>query len=329
MPADPQNILHVVIMVSVFALVLALWTMLVVGWRAHQATKEEKLRRRLELVAQPEAGAGRILRLWSNGREASTIVPGLQGHARIISNLEQMRRAAGLRTPMVTLLLGLAGVVVLAGVIVTMVTHNILVGGCAALAVLLVAAVGLQQRIAGRVARFEAQLIDALELAARSLRAGHPLPGAFRMIAQEIPAPIGTVFSEICQQEDLGVSLDRALRHAAGNSPSPDLKLFATSVAIQTRSGGNLADMMERLSQVIRERMRLTRRVRVLIAQAQLSKYILLALPFVIFLILNMLNPQFMQPLYTTSEGHKLMAVAAGGLLIGAWLMNRLAVVRY
>lgn len=149
------------------------------------------------------------------------------------------------------------------------------------------------------------------------------------MIAQEIPAPVGTVFSEICQQEDLGVSLDNALRKVCAATPSPDLKLFATSIVIQVRSGGNLADMMERLAAVIRDRLRLARRVRVLIAQTKLSKHILLVLPFFIFVVLNMVNPQFMKPLYSTSTGHKLLAFSAVAMFIGAWVMNRLAVLRY
>jgi tight adherence protein B len=210
-----------------------------------------------------------------------------------------------------------------------LITMNSVVAGCAALAVLLLSWVWLQQKLARRVAIFESQLIDALGLAARSLRAGHPLPGSFRMIAQEIPPPIGKVFADICQQQDLGVGLDFALRKAADDYASPDLKLFATSIIIQLHSGGNLADMMERLAEVVRDRMRLARRVRVLLAQSQLSKYILLALPFVMFLILNLLSPEFMKPLYTTPLGHRLLLIAAGGLLIGAWVMNRLSIIRY
>ena len=330
MPIDVSDILRLIIMASVFVLVLAIWVMAVVAWASRRAAKAEKLERRLEMLALPGIGEGRILRLWSDtGREASTIVPGLRGHFRIISQFEQMRRAAGLVTPIPALVLGIVGGATLSGVLIFMITQNPLVGLCGALAILLIAWIYIQQRIARRVGIFESQLVDALGLAARSLRAGHPLPGAFRMIAQEIPPPIGTVFAEVCQQQDLGMALDVALRKASEESPSPDLKLFATSVVIQLRSGGNLADMMERLSAVIQDRMRLGRRVRVLTAQSQLSKYILLALPFVVFLILNLLNPEFMNPLYTTSEGHKMLAVAAAGLLVGAWAMNRLAVIRY
>jgi tight adherence protein B len=107
------------------------------------------------------------------------------------------------------------------------------------------------------------------------------------------------------------------------------MKFFATSVVIQLRSGGNLADMMDRLAFVIRDRMRLARRVRVLTAQTQFSKRILQALPFAIFVILCLINPEYMQPLYTTSTGKTILGAAGAGLLAGTYTMNRLAVLRY
>jgi tight adherence protein B len=171
--------------------------------------------------------------------------------------------------------------------------------------------------------------VDALDLSARSLRVGHPLVAAFRLISEEIAPPVNTIFSEICQQQALGVSLEEALHNVAEESTSGDLKLFATSVIIQLRSGGNLAEMMERVAIVIRERMRLSRRVRVLTAQTQFSKRVLLALPFFIFLVLNVINPKYMAPLYSTPDGRILMSIGAAGLVMGAWIMNRMAVLRY
>src|SRR5688500_14227040 len=183
-------------------------------------------------------------------------------------------------------------------------TKSIWISVAVALVVLQVFWIVVTQRIASRASLFERQLVDSLELAARSLRAGHPLTGAFRLISEEIGAPVGRIFAEVCQHQGMGASLDRAMRAAAPATPSDDFKLFATSIVIQLQSGGNLAEMMERLAYVMRERMRLARRVRVLTAQTQFSKRILLALPFIIFVILNMLNPKYMQPLYSTSTGH-------------------------
>ena len=320
--------IQLVVMISVFALVLAVWVMVVVVWNARVGARQEKIQRRLELIAQPQAGEGRILRLWSDGQEATTIVPGA-GERGFIGRLDQMRRTAGIQTPVSVMLMFIVVGGLFAGLFGLMLTHSFIVGLCAAVTVFLAVWIWLKQRIAKRAVLFESQLVDALELAARSLKAGHPLPGAFRLVSEEIAPPIGTVFAEVCQQQDLGVGIDESLRKTAEASPSPDLKLFATSVVMQLRTGGNLVDMMERLALVIRDRMRLTRRVRVLTAQTQFSKRILLLLPFVVFVILNLLNPEYMRPLYTTGPGTRLLAVAAAALIIGAWLMNRLAIIRY
>jgi tight adherence protein B len=187
----------------------------------------------------------------------------------------------------------------------------------------------LKQKVDRVVTAFEQQFVDALELAARSLRAGHPLIASFRIIADEVAAPVGTMFQRICQQQAVGISLEQSLREAAAATSSPDMKLFATSVAIQLRSGGNLADMMDRLSAVVRGRMWLTRRVRVLTAQTQLSKRLLLVLPALLFGVLTLLNPGYMHPLYATATGRVLLVVAGLSLLFGAWLMSRMAVLKY
>jgi tight adherence protein B len=187
----------------------------------------------------------------------------------------------------------------------------------------------LNQRIAKRSALFERQFADSLELAARSLRVGHPLVGALLLISEEFDAPVGPLFGGICQQQALGRPLDEALRMAASQHSSDDLKLFTTAVIIQLRSGGSLADMMERLAAVIRERIRLSRRVRVLTAQTQFSKRILQGLPPFVFVLINYINPEYMRPLYQTDNGRKVLGVAIVCLLLGSWLMNRLSVIRY
>ncbi len=121
----------------------------------------------------------------------------------------------------------------------------------------------------------------------------------------------------------------QALRSVAERNHSEDLNLFVTSVVIQLASGGNLADMMERLANVIRDRQRLNRRVSVLTAQTQFSKNVLLALPFLVFVALNVINPKYMAPLYTTSLGQMIMLVASIGLLLGWITMNWLSKLSY
>jgi tight adherence protein B len=178
-------------------------------------------------------------------------------------------------------------------------------------------------------AAFDRQLLDALDLVVRSLRANHPLLGALQLVSEEIPSPVGTLFGEICQQHGLGMSLESSLCRAAASTDHPEFKLFATSISIQMRSGGHLADMVTRLAQVIRDRMRLGRRVRVLTAQVQLSKRILLVMPFILFLVLNVISPDYVRVLYTTPTGRAMLVGGGIALMMGALLMNRMARLQY
>ena len=127
----------------------------------------------------------------------------------------------------------------------------------------------------------------------------------------------------------MGGELEQVLRQSAEASSNSDMKLFATSVAIQLNSGGNLAELMDRLSRVIRDRMRLNRRVRVLTAQTQLSKRVLLCLPFLVFVALNVVNPEYMSLFYTTFAGRIMLGVGVFLLVIGAWMMNKMAKLEY
>ncbi len=322
-----QTLIRIAVMGATFGLVLSLWCAVVLLWSARRRSRTKKVEQRLGLVEQ-ETGPGRVLTLWRDGKEITTIVPTLSRKG-LAEHLERLRRDAGWVAPIRSLVLGVLAVTALlfAGMLVA--TGRLPIAMIGALGAPICFWLFAKQRMTRRVALFDRQLVDALDLAARSLRAGHPLIGSFRLIAEEVPAPVGPLFGEICQQQSLGMGMDESLRRAAADSESPDLKLFATSVIIQLRGGGNLADMMERVAFVMRERMRLVRRVRVLTAQTQFSKNTLLALPFIVFIALNILNPEYMKPLYSTAGGQLILMVAASGLVVGALIMNRLAQLKF
>lgn len=319
------NILDLVAAGSVFGLVLILVAVFVMLWSMRRKTIQDRVEQRLEIEA--DDGKMRILRLWHDGEEIITKVA-RSDRSQWSRNLERMRHEAGFTAPIWSLLAGVMGLCGLLFLFVYVLLANFVVAMLVVVAVLLVLRIYLQKRIRRCRGRMEQQLVDALELSARSLRAGHPLTGAFRLVSEEVDPPVGTMFREICHQQNLGVTLNDALRTVAQRSTSEDLKLFATSVAIQMKSGGNLADMMDRLAFVIRERFRLGRRIRVLTAQTQFSKNVLLALPFALFTVLNVLGPQYMETLYVTWPGNLLLGAAAFSLLMGAWMMNRMVELR-
>jgi tight adherence protein B len=327
---NAQQLLNIMIAASVFGLVLSLWLIWLVVWVFRRGARERHVAQRLGLSTQEQQAKNpRVLRLWREGREVTTLVPGAQSRGnRLVAWLQKTANYAGFEAPLGSIVLGFTTLIAAAFMVTLVVSNNVWIAVAGALVTLQISWIAVQQKISKRSSLFERQLVDSMELAARSLRAGHPLTGAFRLISEEIGAPVGQIFAEVCQHQGLGASLDRAMRTAAANCPSTDFKLFATSIVIQLHSGGNLAELMERLAFVMRERMRLSRRVRVLTAQTQFSKRILLAMPFVIFLMLNMLNPRYMYPLYSTTTGQTILLIAALGLMIGAWLMNKLAVLK-
>lgn len=311
-----------------FVLVLAAWIAGVTFWQMRVASRVRAVDVRLGL-AEGESGAGRKLRLWHEGRQVTLLVPGQKRARSLLERLDVLIKQAGWNTSGSSLLLIVAVTMLLVLFLAAAGTGRLLAGVISAAVVPLVAWAYLRRCIVKRTTLFEGQFLDALGLAARSLRAGHPLSGSFRLIAQELAAPVGPMFGRICQQQELGMDLTDALGRAALECNSSELDLFAASVSIQLRTGGNLADLMDRLAEVIRERMRILRRVRVLTAQTQFSKCVLMALPFITFAILNLLNPTYMAPLYSTRFGQMMLLSAGAMLFLGGWIMNRMTRLQY
>ena len=313
---------------TVFGLVLSVWALVLLLWLIHRRSRAVKREIRLGLLEE-DAGRPRVLRLWRDGTEATTVVADTKVARSWGERLRSLPRQAGWEVPIQSLVLGLVGAALLVFIVTLAVSGSFLAAAAGPVAVVLVFWVYLKHRISRWVARFERQFAEALELIARSLRAGHPLLGAFRFVAEQMRPPASTLFADICQQQALGASLEESLQTVARTSTSEDLRLFATSVSIQLRSGGNLADMMDRLASVIRQRMKMSRRVRIITAQTQFSKRILFVLPVAVLVGLSLLKPQYMEPLYSTRVGLILIGSAVMSLLFGGWLMNRMAVVRY
>ncbi len=329
MPTNFNELLDWVILGSVFALVLAVWLMIVAAWSGRRMSVIQRMQERLGLKSKgnkPEDG--RVLRLWKDGKETTTSVGGIQTLS-MYARLEDLRRAAGWGIPLRTIFLAILGVSLLVMVTALVFTHNPLIGLGVSPIVPVVFWTLTKMRIKRRNIQLEGQFVEALELSARSLKAGHPLVGSFRLISEEMSPPVSLIFGEICQLQEVGASLKEAIQQPTTKAGSADMKLFATSVAIQLDTGGNLAEMMHRLAYVIRDRIRLRRRVGILTAQTQMSKRILIALPFVLLAGLTFLNADYMSPLFTTTSGHYMLVTAAAGMLLGIWTMNRVSQLQY
>jgi tight adherence protein B len=321
------NLLGWILGLATFMLVLCLWIGVLLVQSIQRRSRRQKVQERIGMVSQ--SGPVRELRLWHDGKEVTTVVPGGPRRPPAMKRARLFLEEAGWNRNPLAVVGGVVGAAALAGLIVYGMTDRVVLGIALAVLVMVGVWVYLLRRVASQRVLFERQIIDGLELAGRSLRAGHPLIGSFHVIADEIAAPVGTMFKRICQEQAIGVSLEESLREMSQLSSSPDMKFFATAVVLQIRSGGNLADMMEHLAKVIRTRQWLNRRVRVLTAQTQLSKWILVALPAVVFVALNVVNPEYMKPMYTQWVGQCLLWGCAGMIVVGMIVMNRLAKLRY
>ncbi len=166
-----------------------------------------------------------------------------------------------------------------------------------------------------RQKKFGAQFPDAIDIIVRSLRAGHPVPIAINMVAREMPDPIGSEFGIVTDEITYGADLETAMRNLFFRVGTDDLPLFVTAVAIQGSTGGNLGEILENLSAVIRQRFKMRRKIRALAAEGRASALILSSLPIGMFAIINFVTPDF----YASVWHHDLtkISLAVAGLLDG------------
>ena len=175
-----------------------------------------------------------------------------------------------------------------------------------------------------RIKRFEAQLPDALDMIARSLRAGHALPGGLEMVGQEFSEPLGPEFTKTVTQITFGVGIEQALRNLTHRVDCPDLKFLAVSIVIQRESGGNLAEILESIARLIRERHKLLGKIRALAAEGKLSAIILVALPLVVAAVLLAVNPTYVDVLLSDPIGRMLVVAAVALMLFGTAVMKKM-----
>jgi tight adherence protein B len=321
-----ERLIHIIAMAAVFGLVFSVWCICIVLWFGQYLQRVRSVQKKLGITGE-KATESETLRLWRESEKGagSDILPDkLTWEER----LEELRRAAGWHAPVLTVILGVVGLAVF-GFVIAYLVKGVIIGLGVSAAILIIFWSYTKKRISKYSALFERQLVDALGIAARALRAGHPLLGSFQLIAEEIDEPLADVFYRICQEQMLGLDLKDSIKKVARGAFNSELKFFAISVAIQLQSGGNLADLMDSLATIMRARIRLNRRVRVMTAQTQFSKMTLIALPIVMFFWLNLVNPEYMEPLYTTTIGKYMLGGMACSLLFGSWVMNRMTVLRF
>jgi tight adherence protein B len=177
----------------------------------------------------------------------------------------------------------------------------------------------VKRRQAGRVSKFDDQLVDALVLLANSLKSGYSFLQGVEAIAREMPEPIGVEFDEVLREIRMGGSVEEALMNMSERVRSADFELVVTAMVIQRQVGGNLTEVLASIAYTVRERHRILREVRVLTAQERASGYLVAALPVMLVFLLSLLNPRYIGGMWGDSAGR--LMLGAGFVLAGLGLV--------
>ena len=182
----------------------------------------------------------------------------------------------------------------------------------------------LMMRRRARFKKFAKQLPDALELIARALRSGHSLSSGINVVVQEMPMPVATEFEVAYEQQNLGVPVEHALRNMLTRVPNLDLKFFVTAVAIQKQAGGDLAEILEKIGYIIRERFKIMGMVQALTGEGRISGVVLMGLPIALFVAVYYLNPSYVMLLFTDPLGKQMLGFAAVLQVLGAVVIKKI-----
>ncbi|MGE0885710.1 MAG: type II secretion system F family protein [Blastocatellales bacterium] len=175
-----------------------------------------------------------------------------------------------------------------------------------------------------RFHKFLTDLPEALDLMARALAAGHAFTEAMNLVASEMPEPISKEFRQTYEEQNLGLSFKLALRNLSERMPLMDLHLCVTAILIQRETGGNLSEILEKVSQTIRERFRILEDLKTLTTQSRISAWVLCGVPIFITIAASVMNPDYMSILWDDPRGHKLIALASGMQIAGMLMIRKI-----
>jgi tight adherence protein B len=175
-----------------------------------------------------------------------------------------------------------------------------------------------------RFRKFEETLPDAIDLMSRALRAGHSVSAAIEMVSQEVANPTGAEFRKTFEQQNFGLPFREALEDLARRIPLPDLQFLVTAILVQKETGGNLAEILDKTASVIRERARLKGQLRIYTAQGRLTSWILGLLPFIMFVLLSLVNPNYTRILIEDPVGQRMVIVGLVLMGLGFYVIRRI-----
>lgn len=297
------------------------------AWRIYWSPRQKLLGRRMQQMFNQERHVqAPILRRRDLSRfpildRWLSQVPGIQRVDRFLRQADlSMDVSQGLMLGVLLLMMsGLVGMVLHIPAALT---------GLLMVATLACAIYYLKVRGVQRIAKIEKQLPDALDLMVRAQQSGHAFISALQITATESRAPISVELRKVFDEINLGMSVQSAMNHLAARIDSKEIRYFVVAVLIQNETGGNLADVLRKTANLIRERQKIAGVVRVLSAEGRISAWILSVMPFLLAFLLYLINPDFISALWKDEMGLVMLGVSFGLMLVGVFWMSRLVQIK-
>ncbi|MCX7257074.1 MAG: type II secretion system F family protein [Polaromonas sp.] len=318
-----------ILSVLVFVAVLLLLEGAYLLWKSYKGPQAQKIASQLRALSASRDNSAQTQLL---KQRMLSEVPPIERFLLSIARAQRLDKfilQAGLEWTVSRLLLSCAALGLMAGLLLMYGLHQSflvsgLVGAFFAFTPLLYV---IHQR-SKRLGKFERQLPDALDLITRALRSGHAFSSALQMVGDEMNNPIAGEFRTVHDEVNFGVSLQQALTNLSERIPLTDLRYFIVSVLIQRDSGGNLTEVLGNLSRLIRERLKLMAKVQVLSSEGRLSAWVLGVMPFVLAVLMNVFNPDFMSPLWNDPIGISIIKYMLILMAFGILILRKIIKIR-
>ena len=307
------------VFLGTIGLLVGTWTFM----NRSSLTASDAALERLREVEQAQDAARSILR-----DESVSSVPALDrllGGRELTTRLTEKLQNAGVQMSPGTLVLAM-GISAMSFMVIGRVMSGSIIGAVIGTGLGLFAPIiWLGRKERKRLHSFQEQLPDALDMLVSAMRAGYSFQAAMKFIGEEVPEPLGPEFARFYEEQRLGMEVRTALLSLQDRVNSLDLRMFVTAILIQRETGGNLSEVLGKISTLMRERSALKGEIETLTAESKLSARILGALPFVVFGMVNLLNPGFMRPMLATSYGPWVFFLATLSVMMGYWIMMQIA----
>jgi tight adherence protein B len=293
------------------------------------AEHQNALRKRLKRPGTKSVVTEALLKDKDRLSDVSALDSALASLGRFTGPMQRTIAQSGLQVTVSTVLLGSGCLAGLAYIAVTNYLHLPLVGVAAAILAAFLPYSFVKMARNRRMLKFEEQFPEAIDLLARALRAGHAFTTGLSMVGDEMADPVGPEFRLLFDQQNYGMPLPQALKAFADRIPILDARFFVTAVLTQRDAGGNLSEVLDNLSSIIRDRFRVKRQVRVISAHGRITGWILSALPVSLALFFAVTSPETYRKFYTDPLGIKMIIFALGLQVVGVFVIRKIVQIEY